>query len=115
MLKSIIKLARRPASRYFGGGGFDNHNGLYPNSLGIYAGAVYTDDIVPGSQQGYGVDMHHIERKGGFEGYVDENALATYEENVQAMSDYLSNLSLSPALEKAQFYKSKRVTKIRNR
>ena len=48
MLKKIIKLARRPAARYFGGGGFDNHNGLYPNRLGIYAGAVYTDDIVPG-------------------------------------------------------------------
>lgn len=50
MLKKIIKLARRPAARYFGGGGFDNHNGLYPNRLGIYAGAVYTDDIVPGSE-----------------------------------------------------------------
>ncbi len=97
----------RPLARYFGGGGFDNHNGLYPNRLGIYGGAVYTDDIVPGDQLGFGEDMHEIERKGGFEAYVSgKGELTTYEEGVSQMSEYLSNISLSPALEKAEFYKS---------
>ena len=60
MLKTALSLSKKAifssrftvVKRAFGGGGFDNHNGLYPNRLGIYGGAVYSDDLVPTNQQG---------------------------------------------------------------
>lgn len=62
MLKTALSLSKRAfhsshhklniTKRAFGGGGFDNHNGLYPNRLAIYGGAIYTDDLVPTSEQG---------------------------------------------------------------
>ena len=68
MLKTAIGLSKKVIlsqqrfnviKRTFGGGGFDNHNGLYPNRLGIYGGAVYTDDLVPTDQQGLSQTKMH--------------------------------------------------------
>ena len=69
MLKTALDLSKKVifsskhnvVKRAFGGGGFDNYNGLYPNRLGIYGGAVYTDDLVPTHQQGLSQsNMHYV-------------------------------------------------------
>ena len=105
----------RPLARCFGGGGFDNHNGLYPNRLGIYAGATYPDDMVPGSDQGFGDTMPAFARTGGFEEHLPAVGDKSYETQLRNMSEYLSNISLSPALQKAEFYRSEpAVEPIRN-
>lgn len=68
MLKAALGLPKRAiysshklniTKRAFGGGGFDNHNGLYPNRLAIYGGAIYTDDLVPTKEQGLSRSYMH--------------------------------------------------------